>query len=598
METPIQDEHEFHNSLAHLEQGSTSIVSLRRAADVLRRIAQHHRESGNTKRAQELLWESEALVLSIDGQYRYPEAQEYLFDRIEHLEGNPLWKSRLWRALVCLNPDYNTTLAYAGSCEQVIAYFRRSDSPPEDMYPRSFAANAQHDWFEVVQCYQEAMDIYLTYGKHDQAKALLTSLFQLIQTCDEYTSRLALQLLLVLEGSVNKLEEVAPGTRNQLKTALREAIRQKTLEHEIDFLLLAAIRSDDPKEKHRSALELLRDLADDDQERETVDVALCQTMELAAQLCSRRGNIDASEMWYRDAARIARERLGDSERVGRLLKAASHIPLQRAQRPPTDLDMLVIKAAEEHHRERFLPSAEQFLDEYAPTDDKLARLLTDERLLLDKATIAPRVAQFRDKELSGSGWLTGHFTDERGNPRGDYPFEAPFIEQYVRELAGIIGTLFDAWQKSGSLVDRQIITLLERKVPDYDRAAFEVGLSRHFQSDYTSAIHILVPRFEDFVFWCAETEGITTKRLKDQRPGEALLGDLLRPDNAEMRDFLGEALLELAWWYMVNSAGPFNWRNKVAHGWVRSTECNVELSAMIIYLTLQVADKAKGRDAA
>jgi len=597
MEIPIQDEHEFQNSLAQLQQGSTSIASLRRAADALRRIAQHCRESGNTKRAQELFWESEALVLSIDGQYRYPEAQEYLFDRIEHLEGNPLWKSRLCRALVCLNPDYNTTLTYAVSCEQVIAYFRRSDSPLEDMYPRSFAANAQYDWFEVVQCYQEAMDIYLTYGKHDQAKALLASLFQLVQTCDEYTSRLALQLLHVLEGSVNKLEEIVPGARSQLKTALREAIHQKTLEHEIDLLLLAAIRSDNPKEKHRSALELLRDLADDDQERETVDIALCQAMELTAQLCAWRGNIDASEMWYRDAARIAQDRLGDSEWAGRLLRAASDMPLRRAQRPPTDLDMLVIEAAEEYHCERFLPSAEQFLDEYAPTDDKLARLLTDERLLLDKAAIAARVAQFRGKGLSGSGWLTGHFTDERGNPRGDYPFEAPFIKQYVSELAGIIGTLFDAWQKSGNLADRQIITLLERKVPGYDRVVFEVGLSRHFQSDYTSAIHILVPRFEDFVFWCAEAEGLTTKRLKDQRPGEALLGDLLRPDNAEMRDFLGEALLELAWWYMVNSVGPFNWRNRVAHGWVRPTDCNIELSAMTIYLTLQVAKKAKGTGA-
>jgi hypothetical protein len=590
MKTPIQDEHEFQNTLVQLERESIGVASLLRAADFLRRTAQQYRER-NPQRAQELFWEAEALVLGVAGQYRHPESQEYLVSRIEEIEGNPLWKSRLQRALAHLKSDYETKMAYAESCEQVIADFRRGDSPPDEIFPHNFATNAQKDWSEVVRCYQEAMSVYLAYNQPDKARTLLASLLRLAQTCDESTSRFALQLLLLLAGSVNRLEQLAPGTRSQLKNALRQAIRQKTLEHEMDFWWLAAIRSD----VHRSALELLRDLADDDQEQRTVDITLCQTMELAAQLCFKRGNIDTSEMWYRNAARIARDRLGDAEWASRLLGIASRIPRLRAQRPPTDLDVLAFKEAEDRHRERFLPTPEQFLAEYASVDDKLAKLLTDGRFLLDKAEIEARVTQYSGKGLLGSGWLPpSTFTDARGHPRGSLDMEGPFIMQYVSEVEGIIGALFGTWQESGDLTEQQIIAFLEQKAPDYDRTIFEVGVSRHFQADYVSAIHILIPRFEDFVFWCAETAGMTTKRLKGGRPGEALLGDLLRTDNTEMKTLLGEALLELTWWYMANSAGPFNWRNKVAHGWARPTDCNVSLSAMTIYLTLQVAEKANG----
>ncbi len=587
MEIPVQDQHELRDTLGQLERESIGVVSLLRAAHCLRRIAQRHRENGDIERAQELLWEYEALVMGVGVQYQYPDAQEYLVSRIGKIEGNPLWKSRLQRALVCLNSDYNTTMAYADSCEQVIAYFRQGDSPPTDVFQHNFATNAQKDWLEVVHCYQEAMNVYLKYQKYDEIKVLLTRLLRLAQTCDESTSRLALQLLLVLGDSVSRLEKVTPGTRSQLKATLRHAISQKTGEHERDFWLLALIRNDE----YRSALELLRDLADDNEERRTVDVELCQTMELAAQLCFRRGNIDGSEMWYRQAAQIARDRLEDAEWAGQLLEIASRIPLLRFQRPPTDLGMVVVKAAEEQHRERFLPPPEQFLAEYASADDKLAKLLTDERLLWDKAAIAARAAQYYGKGLLG--WLSARFTDARGNPRGDYPTEAPFTVQYVSEVAEVIEVLFDAWQESGDLVEQQVVALLEQRAPDYDRTIFEVGLSRHFQSDYVSSIHILVPRFEDFVIWCAQAAGVSTKRLKSGLPGEALLGDLLRTDNAEMKNLLGEALLELSWWYMVNSAGRFNWRNIVAHGWARPTDCNAELSAMTIYLILQVAEKAK-----
>jgi hypothetical protein len=587
MGTP-QDKRELREALAQLEQDSTSVISLLRAAQSLRDIAKGCRESGALEKARELLWESEALMLAVDGEFLRPEAREYLDGRIKEVGKNPLWQARLQRALVSLNSDYETNMAYAGFCEQVIAYFREGDSLPTDILQHSFASNFQKDWQEVVQCYQQAMNVYLQFNQDDKARTLLASLFHLAQMCDESASSLALQLLLVLVPSFNRLEQSAPGFRDQLKVVLRRAINHKKLEHELDFSLLALARSDE----HRSALELLRDLADDEQERHAVDVELCQTMELAAQACLKRGHIDGSEMWYRQAAKIAQDRLGDAEWAGQLLETASRIPLLRTLRPPTELDKIVLRATEERHSERFLLLPEQFLAEYDSVDDKLTRVLNDDRLLLDKAAVEARAAQYRGKGLLGL-LSNGRFTDERGNPRGDYPMEAPFIEQYIREVTGIIGTLFSGWQESEELAEQHIVALLERNVPGYDRTIFEAGLSYHFQADYIASVHVLIPRFEDVVTWCAREAGVPTKRLKEGRPGEALLCKILHPDNAGMSTLLGENLLELAWWYMCNSAGPFNWRNRVAHGWVSPSECNAEVSAMTIYLTLRVIRKAR-----
>ena len=574
-------------ALARLEQKSTTVISLLQAAQSLRDIAQQSRESENPQEARELLWESEALMFGVGGKFAYPEAQEYLAGRVKEVESNSLWKARLQRALVSLNPDYETNMAYVGLCEQVIAYFREGDSLPTDVFQHSFASNSQMDWQEVVQCYQQAMNVYLQYNQDDKARTLLAGLLHLAQTCDESASRLALQLLLVLVPSLKRLEQIAPEICDQLRVILRHAIDHKKLEHELDFGLLALARSDEG----RSALELLRDLADDDKERRAVDIELCQTMELAAQTCLTRGNIDGSEMWYRQAAQIAQDRLGNVEWAARLLEVASTIPLLRVQRPLTELDEIALRATEQWHSERFLPLPGQFLAEYDSVDDKLARVLDDDRLLLDKAAIEARAAQYRGKGLLGL--LNSRFTDKRGNPRGDYPMEAPFIERYIREVAGIIGTLFSGWQESEELVEEHIVAWLERNVPNYDRTIFEAGLSYHFQTDYIASVHVLIPRFEDVVTWCARKAEIPTKRLKEGRPGEALLCDILHPDNAGMSTLLGESLLELGWWYMCNSAGPFNWRNRVAHGWVSPSECDVEVSAMTVYLTLRVIRKAR-----
>ena len=67
-----------------------------------------------------------------------------------------------------------------------------------------------------------------------------------------------------------------------------------------------------------------------------------------------------------------------------------------------------------------------------------------------------------------------------------------------------------------------------------------------------------------------------------------MLNDLINPSNTEMRELLGEGLFDLIYWYLVNSGCRFGYRHKIAHGWIRLEDCDLQLSAMTIWLTLKV----------
>jgi hypothetical protein len=100
-----------------------------------------------------------------------------------------------------------------------------------------------------------------------------------------------------------------------------------------------------------------------------------------------------------------------------------------------------------------------------------------------------------------------------------------------------------------------------------------------------------VPQFENVVRTSAEIAGVDIKKFKGGVPGDVLLNDLINPNNTEVRELLGEGLFDLIYWYLVNSSSPFGYRHRIAHGWIRPEDCDLQLSAMIIWLTLKVVGK-------
>ena len=365
----------------------------------------------------------------------------------------------------------------------------------------------------------------------------------------------------------------------------------------------------------RAALEQLRALADNEQQRREADLGLCDAMELAASIAHARGNLDGAEAWYRASARIAQDRLGDAELASHLLEKAGRIQRKRLERQPSSaflqamqseapssaeyveamdqmgiaesLDVLLLKEMQQRHKERFLPPMESFRAEYASEDNKLARLLGDERLLLDGAAIELRAG----KHIAGglADWMSSGFVDAHGNPRGEFGAYDCFIMQYVYEIAETVGQLLRGWRDAGELLEQDIVARLRQLGPDHDWTIFEAGLSRYFERDYICASHTLIPQFENVVRQWAGDAGVTVKRFKGGVAGEMLLGNLISPGNTPMRSRLGAELFDLIHSYFVNDVGPFAYRHKIAHGWVRPEECDTKyLCEMTIWLTLSV----------
>ncbi len=127
-----------------------------------------------------------------------------------------------------MSEEYKTKMAHAENCEQIIAQFREGDDSTKPIR-LNFASKTQRDWQEVVRSYQEAFDIYRDFNQREKAKKLFDNLLDLVQTCDEFTSSLAIQLLSTLKNSYKWMEQIAPGTQDQLKEALRTAVSQKLL---------------------------------------------------------------------------------------------------------------------------------------------------------------------------------------------------------------------------------------------------------------------------------------------------------------------------------------------------------------------------------
>lgn len=119
-----------------------------------------------------------------------------------------------------MSEEFKTKMTHAENCERCIARFREGDDSTEPIR-LNFASKTQRDWLEVVRSYQEAFDIYRDFNQREKAIWLLNNLFDLVQTCDDFTSSLAIQLLFTLKSSYTWVEQVIPGTQDQLKTALK-----------------------------------------------------------------------------------------------------------------------------------------------------------------------------------------------------------------------------------------------------------------------------------------------------------------------------------------------------------------------------------------
>jgi hypothetical protein len=123
-----------------------------------------------------------------------------------------------------------------------------------------------------------------------------------------------------------------------------------------------------------------------------------------------------------------------------------------------------------------------------------------------------------------------------------------------------------------SLADFQLIAAECPIVPLSHANAVAKGLYAGYQGDLTTALHLLVPQFENIVRAVLKSAGAITARTDTQGiTMEVGLSTLI--DDAKMVDTFGEDLTFGIRALMCSQVGP-NYRNDIAHGLADSDSCN------------------------
>ncbi len=157
----------------------------------------------------------------------------------------------------------------------------------------------------------------------------------------------------------------------------------------------------------------------------------------------------------------------------------------------------------------------------------------------------------------------------------DYKIRVTFIaELFVKEL-------FRFLEEERELnADTLTAYVKEWPLLDEDNSAvIEVGVTRFFEKDYVSALHVLVPQFEACTRKMFEKADIATTSIK---PGmvqqEQPLNEFLRREDVNLA--LGSDIRKYFEMVMVDQTG-LNLRNNIAHGLIKFSECN-EINALIV----------------
>jgi hypothetical protein len=151
------------------------------------------------------------------------------------------------------------------------------------------------------------------------------------------------------------------------------------------------------------------------------------------------------------------------------------------------------------------------------------------------------------------------------------------LQQKGLDAAGLLD-YFDEW----GLIDEDNLVLIG------------IGLERYFARDYASALHILVPQYEDIVRTLFDRAGYPVIRQRNKVKGWEIepFGTFLSHKFVE--DALGNNLLEYIRLVLTEPTG-WNLRNLIAHGLLSPGSCTrLEADTVLhLYLILTIFDIEK-----
>ena len=115
----------------------------------------------------------------------------------------------------------------------------------------------------------------------------------------------------------------------------------------------------------------------------------------------------------------------------------------------------------------------------------------------------------------------------------------------------------------------------------------EKGLGEYFEGDWISAIHILVPRFEQMFRNALEMLGVNVAAAPDDRRVLEMIGfsSFLSSEDAKIN--LGEDFCGFVNHTFFDSTG-IGLRHDVAHGWLTAEDCTAARADLVIFALLQL----------
>ncbi|PIU87651.1 MAG: hypothetical protein COS65_33665 [Armatimonadetes bacterium CG06_land_8_20_14_3_00_66_21] len=113
-----------------------------------------------------------------------------------------------------------------------------------------------------------------------------------------------------------------------------------------------------------------------------------------------------------------------------------------------------------------------------------------------------------------------------------------------------------------------------------------VGFDRYFAQDYVSALHVLVPQFEDMLRALFEKAGHPVTRLRRRVKGweHETLGSFV--EKKFVRECLPVELRQYVRLVMADPGSGWNLRNRAAHGTITPRECTKVVADTVIHLLL------------
>lgn len=126
-----------------------------------------------------------------------------------------------------------------------------------------------------------------------------------------------------------------------------------------------------------------------------------------------------------------------------------------------------------------------------------------------------------------------------------------------------------------------------RIFPNNNLEIISVGIERYFENDYVSALHILIPQFENIFLYISEKAGIDivslnrTKEISTQL--KTLSSDHLSSD--AFQKIWGKDFCEQLKFVLFEQLG-YTLRHKIAHGQIGKDECTITNADLILYLFL------------